>query len=201
MSFYLFVTASEAEHKAINRLLLYLRDWEDENGDDFKLVTSKTTERMIQDPSELGNDKSKVVPIAAATSAPVDPDLINEWAGASITDVEKFCNKTQDAGLWVILDAEGLRDQTCILAEYVTEEKDEGDMTVTEEFNKARVPWHQVRLICCNLEIANVGWDEYMEEDSEDPEGKWWTLSDEDTDDHQAVRDKEIEKLQLEGRA
>lgn len=36
----LFITAPEADHKLINRLLLHLKDWEYERGDRYKFVTS-----------------------------------------------------------------------------------------------------------------------------------------------------------------
>lgn len=146
-----------------------------------------------------GESDAKAVPIVAATSPPVDPDLINEWAGASVADVE-FCHDIGGAGPWVIPDAEGLRDQTCVLAKRVNEDGDD-DVTITGEFNKARVPWHQACVICCNLHLTNMGWGEFMEECEEDPEGRWWTLTFEEADGHKEARDKEVEELQRQDQA
>ena len=59
----------------------------------------------------------------------VKPNLSNPWAGASINDVEKFAIQAPvcvHSGLVLILDDEGVRNQTIIVAEraiiYVNDE-------------------------------------------------------------------------------
>lgn len=111
----LFVTALSADAKVINRLLLYLHDWEGV-GDCFHLVTSRSVSFLL---GKFTAREQEFVP----TSAPVAEDLINEWSGASMADVEAFClevdrKRAEEEGddsrimgrahLFVVLDEEGL---------------------------------------------------------------------------------------------
>lgn len=213
----LFVTAPEADHKVINRLLLHLKDWEYGSGDRFRLVTSRSAEHLASEASTPGTPAP-----APATSAPVDPDLANEWAGAGLADVESFCLALDKSGgesakltpfnshLFVVLDADGLRDKTCVLAERVIDWEAD-PIEYPEAFNKARVPWYQIYLSWCNLDIANIGWDELMDgeqvADGEGEEGsRWWVYDDEESgeylsDENRELRDAEIERMRSEGRA
>lgn len=212
----LFVTAPEADHKVINRLLLHFKDWEYGSGDNFRLVTSRSIESLIQAylAAHKGDEAAET-----ATAAPVDPNLDNEWAGASIADIESFCialekrddrAKALQSSLFVVLDADGLRDQTCVLAERAIDWKadlEEDLFRYLDEFNKTRTPWYQTYLTWCNLEIANIGWDEMMEEEEEDEkEDRWWTFNMEDSgeylsDEKKDLRDKEIEEFRNQGKA
>lgn len=216
----LFVTAPEADHKVINRLLLHLKDWEYDSGYRFRLVPSKSTENLTQ--AALDSDESDEG-VGPATPAPVDPNVSNEWAGASVTDIESFCielekrddrAKALQSSLFVVLDADGLRDQTCVLAErvidYDEEEADEEEdpSDPPEEFNKTRTPWYQTYLRWCNLDIANLSWDEMVEEGQGDGEkgDRWWAFNTDDSgeylsDESKDLRDKEIEKLQIQDKA
>ncbi|ROV87903.1 hypothetical protein VMCG_10277 [Cytospora schulzeri] len=170
MSGLLFVTAPRADHKLINRILVYLKDWEYESGDRFKLVTSKSVQALGEEPYKDGSSA-----IMKPTSAPVAPDLANEWAGASIADVEAFCVDLDKSGikglnkhLFVALDADGAgEDKNCVLAERVID-CDAEPIQYPELFNKARVPWYQTYLTWTNLDISNIGWDEMMSEDADE---------------------------------
>lgn len=119
------------------------------------------------------------------TSAPVAEDLINEWSGASMADVEAFClevdRKRAEEGddfrimgrahLFVVLDEEGLnitgggKDEgaqgTCILAQRKID-WDAEPLAYPEKFDKARLPWCQIYLTWCNLVIGNMGWDDFI---------------------------------------
>ena len=106
----LFVTAPEADHKAINRILLYLRDWEYEAGDCFKFVTSKNFRDLELPP---GSEKG----VIDATSPPVDNTLItnNEWKNASLAYVEEYCIDLDkknlgavNTHLYAVVDSNGL---------------------------------------------------------------------------------------------
>ena len=206
MSGLLFVTAPEADHKLINRILLYLKDWEYESGDRFKLVTSKSIEALRGEPYETPPANGM-----KPTSAPVEPGLVNEWTGASIADVEAFCldlDKSDIKGLnthlFVALDAGGLGDKTCVLAERVID-WDADPLEYPEEFNKARVPWYQMYLSWANLDISNVGWDEMMESDEPNEDG-WWEFNSDDSGEYlseekKRLRDEEISRLEGEGKA
>lgn len=213
----LFVTAPEADHKVINRLLLHLKDWEYDSGDRFRLVTSKSPDHLAQaSPGAQKGDAEtgSTEPAARATSAPVEPGLANEWASASLEDVENFCIaleksggavKTLNSHLFVVLDTEGLQDQTCVLAERVINWEAD-PIEYLEEFNKARTPWYETYLAWCNLDISNINWDEMMDEEVAGKKGRWWVHHDEDSgeylsDEKMEQRDAEIEKLRGEGKA
>lgn len=215
----LFVIAPEADHKVINHLLLRLRDWEYESNDRFKLITSKSIDALTPAAGEGNEEEEKEEKekedTIAATSAPVDPDLVNEWSGASLEEVEAFCleldkapedgaiKKALDTHLFVVLDTDGIGGETCILGERVIAWEDE-PISYPEEFNKARLPWDETYLTWCNLDISNMGWDEFMEEDSQEvPEDRWWTYSMEPigmADSAREQRDGEINRLKEEGK-
>lgn len=193
----LFVTAPEADHKIINRLLLHLKDWQYESGDRFILITSKSIQALTQ--TLHGSED--------ATSAPVDPALVNEWAGASIAEVEKIClelDKHDDIKerinphLFVVLDTKGIEDQACVVAERMNYWDPD---PIVDEFSKSRVPWDQVYSIWCNLDIANMNWDEFMAEDNAKETDKfWWTFIFGENGQYlsaekRTLRDEEIEKL------
>lgn len=213
----LFVTAPEADHKVINRLLLHLKDWEYDSGDRFRLVTSKSTENLVKSSPGTQRDDAAtgaIEPAATATSAPVEPGLVNEWAGASLADIENFCIALDKSGevantlnshLFVVLDTDGLQDETCVLAERVINWETD-PIEYPEEFNKARTPWYETYLAWCNLDISNIGWDEMMDEEVVGKEGRWWVHHDEDSgeylsDEKRKLRDAGIEKMRGEGKA
>lgn len=210
MSGLLFVTAPEADHKIINRLLLHLHDWEYESGDNFKLITTRSIESLRKAPTEPVGVTAQFKP----TEAPVDVDLRNAWAGATLEEVEAFCLaldkeedfQSADTHLFVVLDADGLKDKTCVFGERVID-WDSDPLVYPEEFNRARVPWYQVYLSWCNLHISNIGWDEMMmEDDAEDVEDRWWTYNTSDSGEYlsqknKKKRDDAISELRREGRA
>jgi hypothetical protein len=79
----LFVTAPEADYKAVNLLIHHLRDWEyfnDANdGLNFHLVTTKNAYDLELAPGSNHLD---------ATPPALDATLDNGWAGATLKDVE-----------------------------------------------------------------------------------------------------------------
>lgn len=229
----LFVTAPSADFKLINRILLYLHDWEYESGDRFHLVTSRSASflqgkfaaHLSARRYEDGGQWQDLV----ATSAPVAEDLVNEWSGASVADVEAFCleldRKQESAGShnkkwahrFVVLDEEGLQaagggkdgdgedeggQRTCVLAEREID-WDAEPLTYPERFNKVRLPWYQTYLTWCNLDISNVGWDELMAEEGQ--RDGWWVFDVRDSGEYisekKKIRDGEIEQLVDERRA
>lgn len=210
----LFVTAPKADHKVINRLLLYLRDWEYDSGDNFVLITSKSIKGLTQALQEPEEASGAIAPVATPTSAPIDPNLMNAWAGASIAEIEKLClevdkderfGKAFNPHLFVVLDSKGIEDQTCVLAERVID-WDADPLVYPEKFNKTRVPWYQVYCNWCNLDISNLGWDELMvEDDAEEMDSLWWTYNTKDegqylSDEKRMLRDEQIAKLRCEGK-
>lgn len=209
MSGLLFITAPEADHKLINRLLLHLKDWEYGSGDRYKLVTSKSVQALGEGPYVGGSSVALMKP----TPAPADPDPVNEWAGASTADVEAFCLaldasgiKGLNAHLFVALDADGVRDMDCVLAERVIDWATD-PIQYPERSNKARVPWCRTYLTWANLDISNLLWEEYMLEDAgRGNEGGWWTYNAKYplvslSDEKRRLKDEAMSRLEGEGRA
>ncbi|KAF3760888.1 hypothetical protein M406DRAFT_73347 [Cryphonectria parasitica EP155] len=198
----LFVIAPEANENSINRCLLHLKDWEYGSGDRFRIVTSKSTDALLQCLVPPPHPKPDAIPQLPETSAPVPPSLVeeNEWAGASISDVEAFClalsqseTRSLNYSEVVVLDAEGIDKQTCVLMSRPY------DM---DYFEKCRFPWYQTYLIWCNLDIANMDWEDYVgEEPAEGMEERWRTSIVEDqgeflSDENRKLRDKAIRELE-----
>lgn len=195
----LFITAPEADHKAINKILLRIRDWQYEGGDCFKLLTSKNPDALRS--------------LATATSPPVPENVENAWKGASLEEVEEYLfeldkehpdktNPHANSYLYIAVDEEGLKNETCVLAERVIE-WDDDPLTYPRMFNRTRLSWDETYLSWCNLNISNIGWDEFMEEEEEGKRGGWWTYKSGEPDLSEAKRkerDEEIERLRKEGK-
>jgi hypothetical protein len=205
----LFVTAPEADHKLINRLLLYLRDWEYGAGDTFKLVISRNIEEFTHIPDSGGrqDDLNDTVP-------PVSLDIANEWAGASVEEVEAWCIELDGAGVsrslpelnpyhYIIVDAQGVPDKTCIFGSRATQDE---PFAFLEWFEKTRLPWDEAYLVWCNLDIANMGFEDFVEDNESEHRDHWWTFRSVNngpdlSDENRAKRDAEIEILEREGQA
>lgn len=126
----LFVTAPSATPKLINEVLVYLRDWEDGSGDAFHLQTSKTI-----DESEKTSEEPVSIPITVPGSITTET-FHNEWAGASLEEVESFAAKElmgiaspqAHVSFFVVLDEQGVEDHTVLgVAQEDEEDEDETD--------------------------------------------------------------------------
>lgn len=185
----LFVTAPQADHKAINLLLLHLRDWEYDCGDQFRIVTTKNAYDLEISPAFLPSGDKNI----GETSPPVESNLDNAWAGATIEDVEGFCldieranengdNKSEDeASMFIIVDSEALEKRECVLASRANIWGDDDEPVWLEKFTKMRVPWEELYAIWVNLELANMNWEEFTLEGEEkeigldsSPEDCWY---------------------------
>ncbi|KAF2718968.1 hypothetical protein K431DRAFT_122962 [Polychaeton citri CBS 116435] len=212
----LFVTAPSADFKLINRLLLIIRDWEYEAGDAFKFVTTRNAYEL-----EAREDNPHDT---EPTHPPIGAECDNAWSGSSVEEIEQYVMELHRAdlkgvntSLYVIVDEEGLRDNTCVFGEHIlddTEWDTEHKLKDTGEFNKVRMPWDEMYLSWCNLDIANMGFEEYCEGlldgDADEEElrltGKWWkyrSISDgPDLSPEKIIeRDGELSKLESEGKA
>lgn len=209
----LFVTAPDANFKTINRFLVYARDWENGGtnpGDSFHVILSKNDPEADKFRDTISNQLSQTKPGDVAAEG-----FHNEWAGASVKDIEKYVLDAGDTGndgssisLFLILDEEGIQDSTCIIAEEHTEwdydkmqriAKDK--MEAKHDFNKVRVPWHETQTMWCNLDIGNMDWEDFVDEDKGPDEEGWWTFAGEWVvldEEHAERRGKELRRLQDE---
>ena len=185
----LFITASKADYKNINEALLSMRDWNNSNDDldAFKLVTDRSTTQ---------NDD-------VGTPIPLKSHPENAWADANLKDIEAYCLNLErceqkGAGLFVVVDSEGLKNKTCILASLPEVYYDDPG-AFGGKYDKVRVPWDDVYMIWCNLDIANMNFEEFVEEEEEGDEQDWFTYQSiyEGDEEHQRGlerRDRKIEK-------
>ncbi|KAF1351379.1 hypothetical protein BDV97DRAFT_369020 [Delphinella strobiligena] len=165
----LFITAPNADAKSVNRLLLHLRDWEysdEETWDRFELITSKTL------PSDVSETAPPVIDLPA-----------NKWAGKSVQDVESFALANCDWKNWkgegrqlhipVIVDEQGMNDGTCVLLNLVFDGERE-PMQFLDRYYRVRLPWAGTYIAWCNLDIANMNFEEFCDEEKGDTGDGWW---------------------------
>jgi hypothetical protein len=191
----LFVTAPEADFKIINHALLCMRDWDESDGslDAFKLITDKAAIRTDND----------------GTPIPLKSLPENAWSGAKLQDIEAYCmqlgkgeDEQKGASLFVTIDSAGLKTETCILGS-MPDDDPESPGTFPGRYDKVRVPWDDVYTIWCNLDIANMNFEEFVEEEEGDEQG-WFTYQSiyEDDDVHHATlerRNKKAERWRQQG--
>lgn len=195
----LFVTATEADYKTINLLLLHLRAWEHDLDDQYRLVTTKNAYDLEISPA-IFPDGSKNM---GETSPPLDSSLENAWAGNTIDDVEGFCldlcranvendskmKLDNDGNMFIILDSQALGKREVVLAlqANIWEGDDDDEYVALDKFMKMRVPWEALWDVWINLDLVNMNWEEFTEdaytEDGDEreigpdssPEDCWYT--------------------------
>lgn len=104
---------------------------------------------------------------------------VNEWAGKSLHDVEKFLLEHMDQegvnlnlSNVVVVDEQSMRDSTCIMT--ARDCDDEDDFRILDTFKKVRVPWEETYITWCNLEIANMNFEDFCNQDKGDTGDGWW---------------------------
>ncbi|KAB8070393.1 hypothetical protein BDV29DRAFT_160525 [Aspergillus leporis] len=108
------------------------------------------------------------VPTSALTSA------TNAFASKSPNDVylfleenrEKFKGLDLTAWNWIVIDEKGFETETCLLGSRVLpddEEDGDGNGEVVG-YKICRIPWTRAWLMLANLDIANMGFEEWVDE-------------------------------------
>ncbi|OQO09127.1 hypothetical protein B0A48_06018 [Cryoendolithus antarcticus] len=201
----IFITCPSSPHniKRLNLASTLLRNWEYLDGaSNYYLVTSRNAYELEVDPLNPA-----LVPISLEDNA---------WTGASISDIESYMldisrvdekqRPDTDAGLFLIIDDQGVTDGTAIILEHRYEDDEDADEVGAERvtgFNKVRVPWEEVNDIFVNLEIANMNFDEFCGGEDGDEDG-WFEYEYESigmdlSDENREVREVEIRRLREEG--
>lgn len=149
----LYIISPSADHKLINSFLLYIRDWEYGLGDQFKLITTEN----INDLNPLAN--------AEPTSPPLQSFTNNAWVGRTLQDVELFHLSLNHSSLYLVLDDASVQTQTCILGHQATiRDADTGKFVHTRTFKKFRIPWDELYMTWCNLDVANMGFEDFTQD-------------------------------------
>ncbi|KAI5364569.1 hypothetical protein Slin15195_G041060 [Septoria linicola] len=205
----LFITAASADFKIVNRLLLHLRDWAHESGDRFYVVTSRDTADPDDQLSDLRSTETTQGDITAE-------NWQNVWAGATIAELTAFCleavqkgTKRRCPGLFLALDEQGVTDETVIVFYQIFDSDIEisgPKLTTGDGFKKVRMPWSAAYLMWCNLEIANMNFEEFADNQEIPDDGGWYEtggLASYDGLDEQQHRNREVEiaRFESEGRA
>ena len=140
----------------------------------------------------------------------------NPWSGATLSDVTSFCldkslwsveDETEDEPrpptLFLVLDDQGVREQTIILCEK-RYEHEETEVHIPDGFKKVRAPWHGVYMMWCNLDIANMNFEDYCKDQQYIPDDEGWyepgemLLEDDMDEEFKEQRSDDIKKFEEE---
>lgn len=219
MASLLFITAPSADTKAMNRALVHLHSYPGYSPS-LKLVLSD----HLEDFKAVGFGEGTESPF---TEPDISPPISNAWAGASLSTIETFVkdawdleSNAIDRTLYLVIDDEGLRAKTCIVAERICsfEEPPSGGLETrwsgVHDYNRVRMPWNRATSMFNNLSIANMGFEDFVEVDLDsdvnfdsptaDGQGRWWTADDEESDmgpEYEQMEAEELARLEKEGLA
>lgn len=195
-----FVTASNADYRTINRFLLDAIFIEAEpDYHQLHVVMHKDANLLSEEPE-----------VTKPGSEGLDGNAFdNVWAGASVEEVEAFHLQIPEALInsFLILDDKGVEDQTVIVAERASKLDEEEEFHLTDKFNKTRVAWCEAISMIANLEISNMGFEEFVVEvdDEEEQVGGWYEYNTEvlpynkdEWENKRKVMEPEFKKLEEE---
>lgn len=95
--------------------------------------------------------------------------------------IDKDTEKDGSTSLFLLLDDEGVENQTILIFNRAGNDPEEDKFGYVDEFNKVRVPWECAYSMWCNLDIANMGFDEFCNEEDmldstkDGTPRRWWT--------------------------
>ncbi|KAJ6545401.1 hypothetical protein B0H19DRAFT_1167582 [Mycena capillaripes] len=192
-----FITAARAPPKVLNRAFLLIHDFQ--YGEypatyGWTLLTSKEL------PTTPPPATAVPLPDAASTS--------NEFASMSLEEINTFVREHEvlltNVGIsnsnWLVIDQTGLETSTCIVCEQVynsgEENEGEGQEGYTSEFCACRMPYEEAWGMIVNLDIANMGFEDFVnEEDGVQADGTWkWRLFRPNTEESEAPSEEEVKR-------
>ncbi|KAF8140946.1 hypothetical protein K438DRAFT_2030328 [Mycena galopus ATCC 62051] len=183
----------------LNRGLLLLQDFEFGDYPEDSQLTLLTSTKL---PAEA----------PGATALPVsDINGSNDFASMSFVEINAFIRANEGAlekidlssGNWIIIDQKGFETSTCLVCEQVYDEADEGGEQ-TADFRACRLPYEEAHSMIANLDIANMGFEDFVDEEAgEQADGAWRWQSFErgDMSDGDIMREKALQELRDGGYA
>lgn len=165
----LFITAS-VDHEVANKLLFRLREAHD--FDEFRIVTRKDGLHIASTSPEEDDD------YYLEPTIPPLQSLDNAWIGSTFQDIEHFLlTRSPGSALYIALDDAGVASETCVIGERMVEPNDKGEYKVVDRFEKMRQPWGDVYDIWVNLEVGNMGFEDFTDMDRVDEDGVYVSSS------------------------
>ncbi|KAJ7701390.1 hypothetical protein B0H17DRAFT_1004884 [Mycena rosella] len=175
-----FLTSERPSSKALNRAFVLIQDFEySEYPADSRwiLLTSK---KLPADEFE-----TPTLPLSEISS--------NDFAGMSLAEINTFVRAHSNAlsegpdlsaSNWLVIDQKGLETSTCLVCEqyYNSGEEEDGDEEeeegMTDKFRACRIPYEEAHAMMANLDIANMGFEEFVDEEAgEQEDGSWKWVS------------------------
>ncbi|KAJ7701408.1 hypothetical protein B0H17DRAFT_1045297 [Mycena rosella] len=201
-----FLTLESPSSKALNRAFVLIQDFE--YSDRWMLLTSK----------EPPADEFE------ATALLLSEILSNDFAGMSLAEINTFVRTHSNtlsegpdlsASNWLVIDQKGLETSTCLVCEQYynsgeEENKDEEEEGMTDKFRSCRIPYEKAHAMIANLDIANMGFEDFVDEEAgEQEDGRWkWVSFNPETEETEKgpteveiKREKELKELRDGGYA
>nr|GAT55686.1 predicted protein [Mycena chlorophos] len=169
---------------------------------------------------------SKTIPSAKPppTPLPITNLQASEYENLSLTEINAFVRSHEQAlaaagfshEQWVVLDQAGLESGTCVVFDHWLRDEDDEDEDDDEDdedgdegagggnnnrFRACRVPWKQAHSMLSNLDIANMDFEDFVDEDAgAEADGTWkFTMDDEESPEVAEKRKKVEDELRAGG--
>jgi hypothetical protein len=152
-----------------------------------------------------------------STALPIPGISENGFASMTVEKIGAFLRENEDAlqdlnlatANWVVIDQKGLETSTCLVCEHASgdegggEKEDEEGEKKLAQFRACRIPYEHAWNMFSNLDVANMGFEEFIDEDKgaqEDGSWKWMDISGgEINTEAEDKRRKALKKLREQG--
>ncbi|KAI9044301.1 uncharacterized protein KD926_001532 [Aspergillus affinis] len=211
MAWTTFITAPAVSVKQVHKALLSLEDYE--YGCDHSWT-------LLHNPSHLDDEDYD---LSEPNTPPLDLDGAetldasnNAFAGKTSDEIyafiraneEKLSDNVLTTDNWLIIDERGFRTETCLVCSFNDLDDEDGEEEEDDERNRspflmARLPWVESWGMFTNLDLANMGFDEWVDEEKgKDADGEYtWVGPFSEQVNQEAVKKREaaLEDARKEG--
>ncbi|PLB43218.1 hypothetical protein P170DRAFT_468889 [Aspergillus steynii IBT 23096] len=216
MAWTIIITAPAVSVKKVHKALISLEDYE--YGVDHSWTIFHNTTHL-DDETDLKTPNTPPLDLSGAQTL---DSTNNAFAGKTPSEVFEFVQENEKKlggkGLTtmnlLIIDDRGFREESCLVCSINDEDDDEDEEEEEEEeeddegdrspFVMARLPWVEAWIMFTNLDIGNMGFDEYVDEEKgkdENGEYTWKGSFSEGSEDEEATKKREeaLKKAREEG--